>query len=218
MMVRINYHAIAFDFDGVIKKSNDAKGHAFLRCFPAATKYQAEYILKYHLENPAISRSQKINTFAEYLGQKLSQKQQFDLLEQFNQYSLSGVLGSEWVCGVHDFLEEQHKVVPLYIVTATPQFDIESILEKLSIAHFFQGVYGYPKPKCEALREILSLNQLQPNQCMFFGDAESDYNAAQKAGVEFCLITSNDGGMKSSLDCVYTATDFLSAKNILFST
>lgn len=218
MVIPYKYRAIAFDFDGVIKKSNDAKGHAFLRCFPAANKDQVEFIMNFHLENPAISRSQKINTFSEYLGQKLSQKQQLDLLEQFNQYSLSGVLDSEWVCGVHDFLEEQHKVVPLYIVTATPQLDIESILEKLSIAHFFQGIYGYPRPKCEALREILSLNQLQSKQCMFFGDAASDYDAAQKAGVEFCLITSNSSVMKRAFDCVYTATDFLSVKNILFST
>ena len=42
---------IFWDFDGVIKKSNQVKNDAFFNLFEDITKEQKEYILSHHINN-----------------------------------------------------------------------------------------------------------------------------------------------------------------------
>ena len=57
---------IFWDFDGVIKKSNQVKNDAFFNLFEDIKKEQREYILNHHINNQGLSRFKKIPYYMEY--------------------------------------------------------------------------------------------------------------------------------------------------------
>ena len=52
------------------------------------------------------------------------------------------MINSDWVEGVLEILSELDKSI---LITATPQDEIERIIEKIEIGKFFKKVYGSPK-------------------------------------------------------------------------
>ena len=213
MLVLNSYLVIALDFDGVIKQSNESKGLAFLRCFPAASKTQASHIYKYHLENPAMSRSDKFKYFLEYLGENHASDDIPTLLGKFKGFSLDGTLNSAWVPGVLEFIKKQYLKTPLYVITAMPQLEIEVTLSELNIQEYFAGVYGYPLTKEKAIQNIIRIKNLDPGKVLFIGDAYSDYVAAKNSSVDFCLIKSKHNKCLHGHPGINIASDFWAITN-----
>ena len=54
---------------------------------------------------------------------------------------------SPWVVGVLEYLQIYYKKQFFFVVTATPQKEIEDILEQLQIACYFKQVIGSPTKK-----------------------------------------------------------------------
>ena len=74
-----------------------------------------------------------------------------------------------------------------YLITATPQDEIEIIMYRLKINVFFDGVYGAPKKKTCILRQHLEKNIYSTSEYAMIGDSMTDYIAAKENDIHFFL-------------------------------
>ena len=72
-----------------------------------------------------------------------------------------------------------------FVISATPEGEIREIVQRRGMAGYFKEVLGAPVDKRKNLEILLAKYNLNPSRCFFFGDAESDYLAANICGVEF---------------------------------
>ena len=143
-----SFQILFWDFDGVIKDSVKVKTDAFRKLFaPYGTKVQ-DLVQKHHEANAGISRFEKIPYyFKEFVGKTLSKEEVVRWCQFFGNEVLEKVCQSPWVPGVFEYLQKYSKKQSFYLVTATPQEEIEIIMDRLKLDIFFSGVYGAPKKK-----------------------------------------------------------------------
>ena len=178
---------IFWDFDGVIKDSVKVKTDAFEKLFSTYGNDIVKKIRIHHEENGGVSRFDKIPNYLKWVKQELSQEIVNRYSNQFSILVKKNVIDSEWVVGVLNFLQNNHLSKKFFIVTATPQKEIEDILSQLKIDIFFQSVIGSPTKKGEAIKMILDNYSILPEDSVMIGDSESDYNAAIVNMVPFIL-------------------------------
>ena len=113
------------------------------------------------------------------------------------------VIDSEWVRGVLIYLKKNFKKQQFFLVTATPQVEIEAILNALKITEYFSEVIGSPTPKNEAIKMLLDRYNIESRQAVMIGDSISDYMAATENQVKFVLRkTKLNKVLQQQLDCL----------------
>jgi phosphoglycolate phosphatase-like HAD superfamily hydrolase len=176
---------IILDFDGVILESVSVKTEAFRRLFSFAPEHVDE-ITRFHLENGGMSRYDKFRyIYRNILRENLSNKKFGRLSEQFALLVKDAVIRIPFVSGAEAFLRQFYRKAPLYIVSATPQEELEEIVRKRGLSKYFSGIFGSPVPKTEHLTAIVTNIGADPKSVVFIGDAMNDCKAAEKAGVRF---------------------------------
>ena len=181
-----NFKAIFFDFDGVIKDSVEVKSDAFYELFIPFSRKLALKIRKHHEENGGMSRYEKLPLYLEWAGQAADKEKIEEYAAKFSQKVTQRVIDSSWVCGVLDYLQSNHGQ-QLYLISATPQKEIEIILEALKIDNQFKKIVGSPTTKDVAISKIMDQYQLESSDCVMIGDAISDYKAAMNNNISFVL-------------------------------
>ena len=188
----MKYDAFFFDFDGVLADSVEVKTKAFAKLFEAYGPKIMNKVVSHHRTNGGMSRYDKFrHYFSEFLKQPLLDEEFQDLCEQFAQLVVDEVVASPEIPGSHLYLEKCHKTSPCFVVSATPEDEIREIVRRRGLQKFFLNVLGAPASKQENLESLLAANKLAPEQCVFFGDAESDYRAAMACCVNFTAILPN---------------------------
>ena len=176
---------IIMDFDGVILESVNVKTQAFHELFSFSSEHVDE-IVNFHIRNGGMSRFDKFRHFYNNILKEPLSDDQFDFLcDRFSELVLDGVLNSPFVPGAKDFLQHFHSKTPLFVVSATPLFELKLIVEKRGLNKYFKKIYGSPTTKMENIIEILNIMDCQPENSIFVGDALNDYKASQEAGVRF---------------------------------
>ena len=66
-----------------------------------------------------------------------------------------------------------------FVVSATPQGELEEILHKLDLTQCFARIYGAPIRKKDAIQLALAGQGLEPSDCLMIGDALADLEAAK---------------------------------------
>lgn len=176
---------IFWDFDGVIKKSNQVKNDAFFNLFDGIKLEQKKFILNHHLRNQGLSRFKKIPLYMNYLGINTEDKNVHLYLSKFSKLVFDGVVNSDWVEGVIKILSEFQESI---LVTATPQDEIEKIVEKIEISKFFKKIYGSPKTKIECIENYIQDKDLDLGNCLLIGDSKSDLDCANHFKMNFLFI------------------------------
>ena len=64
---------------------------------------------------------------------------------------------------------------------------MNEIAEKRGISDYFIVIYGSPERKTSIVKSIINENKLINSETVFFGDAISDYRAAQDNNIDFIL-------------------------------
>jgi phosphoglycolate phosphatase-like HAD superfamily hydrolase len=64
---------------------------------------------------------------------------------------------------------------------------MESILERLGIAHCFRHVHGAPTDKKDAIAAVLRAQRIDVEDVLMIGDSETDRSAADANQVPFLL-------------------------------
>jgi HAD superfamily hydrolase (TIGR01549 family) len=181
---------IIYDFDGVICDSVDVKTDAFVELYCLYNSDIVEKIKNYHLLNGGISRYEKIKYFQNnILNKPVSQEEINRIADIFSQLVKEKVINSPYINGAYEFINKHAKDTKQFICTGTPSDEISEIVQKKGIDLLFDGVYGSPESKVSIINKIL-LGE-DNYECVFFGDAMTDYNAAKECQLKFVGIKNN---------------------------
>ena len=182
------YKAIIFDFDGVILDTLHAKGRAFAKLFCDDDGETFKEVMAFHLERGGVNRVEKIKLLYEkFYGTPIST----DLLSQYLDKLKVFMRECLFECppidnAVLEVVKSLSTSTPLWVVSAAPKDEVEPLCLQLGIHSCFKDIYGSSK-KTEVISNLLKQEELKPNEVLFIGDAEEDFNAAKANNVDFVL-------------------------------
>lgn len=190
----MQYEAFFFDFDGVLADSVEVKTRAFAKLFePFGAEIEAK-VVDHHRRHGGMTRVDKFRHYYKvFLHELLSEETLDGLCQQFSQLVVNEVVFAPEIPGAEDFLKKYHKAVPCFVISASPEKEIREIVKRRELHKYFKEVLGAPTSKNKNLKNILIKYNLKPSECLFFGDAESDYRAAKRSGVNFLAILPGNG-------------------------
>ena len=193
MTSEIQYDAVFFDFDGVILDSVEVKTQAFAKMFRHYGQEIEREVIKYHLSNGGLSRFEKFRYYYEHLLNKPVSTAELERLgDQFSDFALQGVLACSYLPGALETLRQLKKAgIPSFIVTGTPDKEIQLILKLKNLESLFLEAQGSPKTKYAITQELMKRYSLSPKRCLFVGDAMTDFETAQQCGTDFLGICLN---------------------------
>jgi HAD superfamily hydrolase (TIGR01549 family) len=196
--------AIVFDFDGVIAESVDIKTRAFAYLFRDYPQDIIDKVVQYHIENGGLSRYEKFKVYyRDYLKEELTEEKSKQLGEEFSKFVYEEVIKAPYVEGAYEFLTRNKDRYDFFIVSGTPQSEIQSIAKERSIDGLFVEILGSPIKKGEHTKNILKKYNYFKEEVVFIGDAINDYIGAEEAGVKFIgrIIEDEDNPFKDK-NCV----------------
>lgn len=194
---------IFFDFDGVLIESVDIKTDAFARLFEAEGKGVVKKVVDYHLQNAGVSRYDKFRFIYEEILHRPLTDDVFRLLcDKFSLLVKESVIAAPYVKGAEGFLKDHSSKYRCFVVSATPQEEIEEIIARRGMLGFFKGIYGAPTKKTEAVRKVIRAERIAPDEALYVGDAMSDYSAARDNSAHFIARISDRDPVFSGVECL----------------
>jgi len=194
---------IFWDFDGVIKDSVEVKSKAFGELFSPFGFDIVKKIIDHHEENSGMSRFEKIPIYLGWLGVKVTPELIEEYLNKFSILVKSRVVDSNWVPGVLELIQNRTNKQFSFLISATPQDELEEIVNTLELTMFFHKIIGSPTNKSDAIQNILEDFGLETNEVILIGDSTGDYQAAVENNISFVLRkTSLNKGLQKQLDCI----------------
>lgn len=202
MKIIENAKVIFWDFDGVIKDSVEVKSKAFEQLFETFGSEVALRVRSHHEANGGMSRFDKLPIYLEWSDQSPSQALVDEYSARFSGLVKQNVIESEWVQGVFYYIQHNSKNQIFFLVTATPQLEIEEILDVLQIKQYFRKIIGAPTKKGDAIKTLLTEHSFAADQAVMIGDSNTDYEAASANHVPFILRRTNlNGTLQERLTC-----------------
>jgi len=193
---------VFLDFDGVVKESITIKSDAFEELFAQFGEQTVSRVRDHHKSNGGLSRYEKIPLYLDWAGEDDGDVTVNKFCDSFSALVMQAVIESPWVNGVQAFLETCNEGKNIFLLTATPQEEIEKILDVLHIRHCLKEVYGAPTRKSEAMADIISRYTINTSDAVMVGDSKNDYDAAKKNGVKFVLRrTPHNTDLQNALRC-----------------
>ena len=189
---------IIFDFDGVIVKSIQVKSNAFAELYSQYGNEIVKNIINHHEANGGMSRYDKIKFYHKsFLNKKATKRDITELSNQFSELVVEKVIAAPYVLGALEYIQKNSNQYKLFISTGTPTDEIKKILKIRGIAHYFTAIFGSPSKKSVHINKIMSKYDLRPDEIIFYGDSNSDINAAEKTQIPFILIKNSFNEMLS---------------------
>ena len=173
------------DFDGTLVESNQIKDRAFETIFSEWPEH-TKSMMQWHLTHDSIERGEKFRYFVEEV---LALPGQNDLIEKlssrFGQLTKEAIIECPYVKGAHEFLEYIRNRGSVYLVSATPQQDLNQIIKARGLSGNFKDLYGAPISKIETLKQIMLSENVSVDEILFIGDSAEDQQAAKLLGIRF---------------------------------
>ena len=185
-----NLHAVFFDFDGVIAASLEVKKEAFATLFaPYGQEVQGKAV-RYHVDNGGMPRHSKLRHCMEaFAGQSISDAELNKLVQDFAALVFDGVVAAPLLPHVEETLQALRQAsIPAFVVSGTPEEEMQPIIKHKELAPFFTGVFGSPRNKSDIVRKVLREHAFSPSCCLFIGDALADLKAAKDNDLAFLGI------------------------------
>ena len=194
---------LIFDFDGVIVESVDIKTNAFAKLFESEGSEIVEKVEDYHRAHTGVSRYDKFRyIYRNFLRRELTDATFEELCMKFSKLVVDDVVGAPYVPGAREFLENSFRRYRCVVSSATPQSEIEEIVEKRNMRRYFAALYGAPEEKKRIVQKALSVYRATPRETVSIGDALSDYEAASSNGVRFIARVTESTPQFEDIDCV----------------
>ena len=139
---------LILDFDGVVVMSNDIKDEAFRQIFSRWFPDRLGDLMHYHLSHNAIPRRAKFDHVVKVIlcdsrGDSLVE----ELTREFERLTRQAVIDCPYGEGALEFLRVWSQRIPLYLASATPQLDLDLVVDGRKLRPFFKGVFGAPEKK-----------------------------------------------------------------------
>ena len=136
-----------------------------------------------------MSRYEKFKFYHKsFLKKNISENDIMSLSEKFSNIVIDKVISAPYTPGVLEYIKKSYERYRLFISTATPTGEINKILEARAIKKYFTGIYGSPDKKTLHINNILTKYNYLPHQLIFYGDSNSDLQAAVNTNVPFILV------------------------------
>lgn len=185
------YKTIVFDCDGVVLDSNVVKTEAYFRTAKnlGATDAQANALVDYHVNLGGISRYHKFDYYLrEILNQPVTDAAIQALLDGFAKELEEGLMQCDLAKGLFD-LRAATPNANWMILSGGDQQEIRTLFAKRKIDHMFDGgLFGSPDNKDEVLAREIANGQIQL-PALFLGDSKYDFEAANRAGLDFIFLS-----------------------------
>ena len=182
---------LLLDFDGVVLESVDCKTEAFAKLYASYGQEVQKEVIQHHSMNGGMSRFEKIKLYHDkFVGIHLTESEVNEWANKFAELVLQQVLKSEFVPGSMDFFKKYSKQINLWVITATPQKEIEFICKELNIASYFKGIFGSPENKTHWINVLKSRFAISSETSYFIGDSPNDLTAAEATEIPFILRVS----------------------------
>jgi len=178
---------IFWDFDGVIKESVDIKGKAFQKLFELYGTEVMEMIRIHHESNGGMSRFDKFPVYLKYAGIEVTSEKVTKLCDSFSELVFNGVVNAPWIPGVEDYIRRNSNEQIFIMVSATPQDELDEIVNELNLRDCFKAIYGAPLNKSEAIKKSLYELNITEFNALMIGDASADLEAALNNHIPFIL-------------------------------
>lgn len=184
------YQAFIFDFDGVLADSVEVKTQAFSSLFEAHGPKIREQVVAHHRSHGGMTRKEKfIHYHDRFLETPLDEKGLERLCDRFSSLVVEKVIAAGEIKGAGAFLDRcRQENIPCFVDSATPDNELERILKQRHLDTYFKAALGSGRSKTDNLKWILDTHGLDSRECLFFGDASSDRDAAKDCGVDFMGI------------------------------
>jgi phosphoglycolate phosphatase-like HAD superfamily hydrolase len=203
---------IVFDFDGTLIESNQIKDKAFELLFGEWPEYQ-NAMMRWHFDHNSIDRREKFRYFVEkVLGLKGRDDLIRKLTTKFGKITRQAVIDCPFVEGAQNFLEYINCRVKTYLVSATPQAELNIIIKERKLDAYFKKIFGAPIKKIDILKQIMESENATVDEILFIGDSPEDQHAAESLGIHFIGRQSDRPLNKSKNNIVL---DFVKIKNYL---
>lgn len=179
--------AVFFDFDDALVQSLDIKAGAFMSLFADRDVRLQGQILEYFLHHTGRSRQRKIrHVYSEMLKEPLDEGTLDELCCLFAERSLEAVIAAPEVAGAAALLEALAvRRMPVFVVSGTPEVELQQVVEARGMGHFFSDVRGTPVEKEINIAELIARHGLEPSRCLMVGDGRVDLIAAQHNRMPF---------------------------------
>jgi len=183
------YQTLVFDCDGVVLNSNKVKTQAFYDATLSFGHDKAQALVDYHVQHGGISRYLKFEYFIEkILHQPLEQGLLDELLAKFAAEVKTGLMQSNIAPGLKE-LRQQTAHANWLIVSGGDQDELREVFTERGLFELFDGgIFGSPDNKDIILDRELT-NQVIQKPALFLGDSKYDFQAADKAQLDFVFLT-----------------------------
>lgn len=165
----------------------EVKNRAFYQLFLPFGDIVALRVCEHHIANGGMSRMDKMPLYLQWSGQASSDSTVDAFCSRFGKMVLQAVVDAAWVPGVESLLRTNPYRQTFFVVSATPQGELEEILHRLELTQCFSRIYGAPTRKKDAIQMVLAEQGLEPCDCLMVGDALADLEAAEANALPFLL-------------------------------
>lgn len=178
------YQILGLDFDGVVVDSNNIKDAAFLALFGKDPKLAV--IQQYQHSSAALSRFVKL----EYIASEILNIADVAgfVAEKAAEYGVrvrEEVGQAGLITGAVEFLSSLPTGFPVHLISATPQDDLDWIVDHKKLRSHFVSVRGAPRKKSSHLQDLMLETGVPASEILYVGDAPSDAREAELVGVPF---------------------------------
>lgn len=199
--------AWVFDCDGVLLETVRPKTEAFLQLFEEHPQHLPD-LEAYQRRQGGLSRFHIFEWFyRQKLGIRLEPARAQELSRRYSELVRRRVAEAGLVPGCFETLQRLSGQ-PLFVASGAPQEELERALESHGLSRFFESIWGSPHLKAEVLRGVAA----RFREVVMIGDAWSDYEAAQAAGVDFVgrLLPGLDSPFPATVPTIKDLTELLS--------
>lgn len=176
---------IVFDFDDTIVDTVDMKADAFRKLFPEYPDHHRA-IERIHRENSGMTRFDKFRSiYRDVLDQPLSDERIRALDQALEALVRRGSETCQFVPGAKEFIERRAAQYPLFVVSNTPETELQSLMASRGLTQKFRHLYGWPRTKHASLASILAELGAAPPELLMIGDSAQDYVAAAELNLPF---------------------------------
>jgi phosphoglycolate phosphatase-like HAD superfamily hydrolase len=183
------WDAIVLDFDGTLVDSNKIKANAFGELYQSYGEKIVDQVRAYHQQNEGVSRFVKFRYLEEtLLGELYTEEKGMKLSSRYALAVVDAVVKAPLLPGVHNFLEKNSKQLPLFVASGTPEMELQQIITRRGMNHYFHGVFGAPSTKAEILNNIMTKTSIPSEKLLMVGDTPADLEGAKTAGCQFVGI------------------------------
>ena len=175
---------LLLDLDGTLIESLAVKDTAFARLYADAPRF--DEIMAYHRSHNHVVRFKKFRHISEhFLGRPLSAEEDAGLRKTFESFVVDGLVRCPEVAGARRFLDTYQGVVPMVLISHSPDGELRRVLAARGLDRYFEAIYSADWTKQEAIADALTVHGVSAAETVYVGDSPEDAGAAAANGVAF---------------------------------